>query len=199
MNKRITEYDDTKKMLNTLRILNESKYPKTQLKEQVVNQNDGPEIRDQQLQQTQPLQKPEHTINNNVPEVDSQRNNYDNIEVVNDVEVKLLSTDREDIKLRDDEKNAISQVIDSFTQQVSQLGDLDPGISVADNQIRLDGSIIDLDINFVYIVGEEAGFYINGDMLQINDNTIMMLGKLLKFNLTFTSSMEPLLKTRRTN
>ena len=163
-------YDEIRGMLNTIRSI---KVPNNKL------------IREQ----TEVADEPSAT--------DVQSKQYDNVEVINDVEIKIQSTDQEDIKLKDDEKAIISQLIDSFLQQVSQLGELDPGITINEEQIRLDGSIIDLDISFVYITGEESGFYINSDMLSVKSETLEMLDKLLKFSSVFNETMEPLLRTRR--
>jgi hypothetical protein len=172
--KQITGYDDTKKMLNTLRKLNESRTSFNTLREQ------------SEPQQSQ--------IN---PE--SMENDGDEVSVINDVDVKLVSTDSADLKLMEDQKTAISGLIDSFRNEVSQIADLKPGITMNETQIRLDGSITDNDINFVYIVGDEPGLYINADMLMVDNDTLTELTKLLKFEATFKTSMEPLLRQRKTN
>jgi hypothetical protein len=172
--KQITGYDDTKKMLNTLRKLNESRTSFNTLREQ------------SEPQQSQ--------IN---PE--SMENDEDEVSVINDVDVKLVSTDSADLKLMEDQKTAISGLIDSFRNEVSQIADLKPGITMNETQIRLDGSITDNDINFVYIVGDEPGLYINADMLMVDNDTLTELTKLLKFEATFKTSMEPLLRQRKTN
>jgi hypothetical protein len=132
-NKQMTGYDDTKKMLNTLRKLNESKTSMNVLKEQ---------------------------------EEVTQNQNSDFI-IINDVEVKMLSTDEMDMELQDDQKQSISGLIDNFRQQVSQIVDFEPGITINQNQIRLDGTLTDEDISFVFIAGEESGVYINADMLKL--------------------------------
>jgi hypothetical protein len=161
-------------MLNTLRNLNESKnITKKTLNEDIETDEE--------------------------PSLDSSKEQFDDVEVINDVEVKILSTDQEDVKLKDDEKSSISQFIDSFRQQVSQLVELDPGITINENQIRLDGNMTETEISFTFIVGEESGLYINSDMLSVEQETLDMLGKLLKFKPTFITSMEPLLRTRRTS
>jgi len=173
MNKK-TEYDQIKGMLNTLRTLNESKnINKNVLKEDT-----------------------ESDVN---PLTDSSKEQYDDVDVINDVEIRLLSTDSEDIKLKDEERNVISQLIDNFRQQISQLSELDPGITIDENQIRLDGNMMETEISFTFIAGEESGLYINSDMLNIEQETLDMLGKLLKFKPTFITAMEPLLRTRRTS
>lgn len=175
----INSYDDIKGMLNRMRGLNEST-----LKTKNV-------ITEEEMQPSQP------EAGDDPVENEPYQEKFDNIEVINDVEVKLISTDKEDVELNEDEKNGISQLIDNFRQQVSQLADLDPGFTIEENQIRLDGSLSDLEVNFVLIAGDDDGLYINSDMLSIEDETMEMLEKLLKFKPTFTSSMEPLVRDRK--
>jgi hypothetical protein len=166
-----TEYDQIKGMLNTIRTLNESKNTdKNILKEDI-----------------------DSDVN---PSSESSKERYDDVDVINDVEVKVLSTDKEDIELKDEERNTISQLIDNFRQQVSQLADLNPGLTITENQIRLDGTMTETEISFVFIIGEDSGLYFNGDMLNIEQETLDMFDKLLKFKPTFISEMEPLLRTR---
>jgi hypothetical protein len=174
MNKNKSEYDQIKGMLNTLRNLNESKNTTNKLLREDINTGEEPSL-------------------------DSSKEQFDNVEVINDVEVKILSTDQEDIKLKDQEKTSISQFIDVFRQQVSQLADLDPGITIDENQIRLDGNMTETEISFTFIAGEDSGLYINSDMLNIEQETLDMLAKLLKFKPTFITTMEPLLRVRRTS
>jgi len=174
-NNRKTGYDEIKSMLNTIRTLNESKnFVKPLINEEDENVN----------------REPMGSV------VTADKEQYDNIEVVNDVEVKIISTDQEDIKLSESDKTSISQSIDSFRQQVSQIADLDPGFTIGENQIRLDGTLTETEISFVFIVGDDAGLYINSDMLEIDEETTKMLDKLFKFKTTFTTSMEPLIKNR---
>jgi hypothetical protein len=169
--KQISGYDDTKRMLNTLRRLNESRTSLNTLREQ-----EEPQIN-----------------------MSSTQTDNDDVLVINDVDIKLVSTDSSDLTLMEDQKNSISSLIDSFRNEVSQIADLKPGITINETQIRLDGSIPDTDINFVYIVGDEPGLYINADMLEVNDEILMELGKLVKFEQTFQTSMEPMLRQRKTN
>ena len=123
----------------------------------------------------------------------------DDITVINDVDIKLVSSDTVDLELTEEQKNAISGLIDSFREQVSQIAELKPGFTFNETQIRLDGSITDLDINFVFIVGDEGGLYLNADMLLIDNDVMTTITKLSKFELTFRDTIEPLLRERKTN
>lgn len=164
-------YDDTKKMLNTLRKLNENRtFSNNILKE---------EIETQQPQNQEPQEK--------------------DFTVINDVEVKLLSSDPSDMNLLDDQKTAISTLIDNFRQQVDQIVEFKPGMSINPDQVRLDGTLTNEDISFVFIAGKESGVYINADMLKLEQNTATALEKLVKFQDTFETSMEPLITQRDNN
>lgn len=165
-------YDETKRMLNTLRNLNLNKSSYRTLREDV---------------QTQDAQEP------------STEKVMDDVLVINDVEVKLMSTDRDDMRIKDDQKNSISQLIDNFRQQVSQIVDFDPGMTINEKQVRLDGVLTNEDVNFVLIAGEENGLYVNSDMLKIEDEVMVVIEKLKKFEDTFKTSMEPLITQRFNN
>lgn len=168
-NKMKTEYDFTKGMLKTMRTLNESLTSKKSLKEEVEDNN---------------------SLGN--------ENNKNDITVINDVEVKMMSSDVLDMKLIESQKTAISGLIDTFRQQVSQIVDFDPGMTMTPEQIRLDGTLTDEDVSFVLIAGREGGLYINADMLKIEQEIMDVLSKLAKFEETYKTAMEPLI-TQRTN
>jgi hypothetical protein len=165
-NRKNIGYDETKKMLNALRNLNES------------------------VRRTKLLSEQESPVTSDV---------RDEIDVINDVDIKMLSSDNMDMKLSDEHKNSISGLIDSFRQQVSEIANLEPGLTINMNQIRLDGSIPNVDISFVLITGEEAGFYVNADMLKIEDETLMTIDKLLKFQLVFEDTLNPIIRERSNN
>lgn len=168
-----TDYDVTKNMLKTIRTLTESK-----LTNKTINEQSEP---------ITPL----------INKTEEEQN--DDITVINDVDVKLVSTDESDMKLSDQQKGGISQIIDGFRQQVSQIVDFNPGFTITQNQIRLDGSITELDIDFVFIAGDESGIYVNADMLKLEQDTATMLEKLAKFEETFKTSMDPLITYRKNN
>jgi hypothetical protein len=167
-----TEYDVTKSMLKTIRNLTESKSSKNTLNEEVIPK---------------------------IPGHDSSQEIENDMTVINDVDVKLNSSDKADLKISDQDKSAISQLIDGFSQQVSQIAEFDPGMSISTEQIRLDGYLSDEDIHFVFIAGKDAGVYVNAEMLKLEQNIAAMLEKLAKFQETFQTSMDPLIKERNYN
>lgn len=171
----MNRYDDTKKMLNILRSLKNTQY-------RSINE---------QFETDQQLQKQDIKV--------SDKSTQDDITVINDVDVKILSTDEIDLELSEEHKNILSSIIDSFREQVSQISNLEPGITISEDQIRLDGSLPDEDINFVIIAGNESGLYINADMLKLEEDVLLMLQKLQKFELSFKDGLEPIIRERQNN
>jgi hypothetical protein len=172
------EYDVTRNMLKTIRTLTESKISKNSINEQS-------EIAGDSL----------HTLPSDV----ASKNLESGIEVINDVDVKLLSDDKNDMKLTDEQKKSISSIIDSFKTQVTQIAEFEPGFTISPDQVRLDGKISEEDISFVFIAGREDGVYINADMLKLEQNVASTLEKLAKFQLGFHQAMEPVIDQRRNN
>jgi hypothetical protein len=167
-----TEYDVTKNMLKTIRTITESKTSKKSINEQIEGVT---------------------------PEQASSQESKNDITVINNVDVKLNSADKLDLKINDQDKNAISQLIDGFSQQVSQIVEFEPGMTINQDQIRLDGYLPDEDVHFVFIAGKEGGVYINAEMLKLEQSVAAILEKLAKFEEIFKTSMEPLLKERYNN
>ena len=168
-----TEYDVTKSMLKTIRTLTESKTSNKSINEVEEFESELPD--------------------------EATKEQKNDVIVINNVDVKLLSTDEADMQLNDNQKTTISTLIDNFKQQVSQIAEFDPGITMNQDQIRMDGSLPDEDINFVFIAGVDSGVYINADMLKLEQNVATALEKLAKFNETFKTSLEPLINQRDNN
>ena len=167
------DYDVTRNMLKTIRTLTESKSSSRTINE---------------------------VVGFDTPQVNNAEENVKNdIIVINDVEIKLNSADEADLTLQETEKTAISQLIDNFKQQVSQIADFEPGITMNRDQIRFDGTLTDQDISFVFIAGKDAGVYINADMLKLEQEIATELEKLAKFQETFETAMNPLIQERKTN
>jgi hypothetical protein len=183
------EYDFTKGMLKKLRTINESTSNKKSIFEQV-----GPSAPSQEQRNSNDVD-----MVRDEPEDDAYDKLNDDITVINDVDVKMLSTGEEDMKLTEEQENAISGLIDNFRQQVSQIVEFDPGFTINMDQIRLDGSLTDDDISFVMIAGKESGLYVNADMLKIEEDTIIVLEKLQKFEAVFKTTLEPLITQRDNN
>ena len=165
-------YDETKTMLNKIRSLNES----------IVSSNLIMEDESQD------------------PTLDDQSTQNKDFTVINDVEVKVHSSDTADLEITEEEKTAISSLIDNFRQQVDEMTEFTEGFNITSEQVRLDGKITDKDISFVFITGnDETGVYVNADMLKLDQEVITTIEKLEKFYHSFTDSMNELILNRKHN
>ena len=170
-NKQNLGYDGIKKMLNTMRNLTESATKRNIIKE-------------------------EEDVMQDVEATQDQKIDYN---VVNDVEVKLHSSDQADLEVSQEEKSALSQLVDNFRTQVTEIADFEEGFNIYPQSIRLDGSISDMDISFVFIAGDERGLYINADMAELNQESIEILNKLNKFQHTYEDVVNQMIVSRKTN
>jgi len=118
---------------------------------------------------------------------------------INNVDVKFVSQDESDLKLSDEQKNVLSQVIDNFKQQVTQIVEFEPGFIIKSDEIRLDGNIKDEEIVFTIIVGENDGLFINTNMSQITDEFVTIITKLKNFEKVFKTALEPLINDLHNN
>jgi len=153
-------YDLTKKMLNTMRNLNENVKSKSILKEE-----------DEKLF---------------------------NLVLNDNVEVKIHSTDQEDLSLSDEEKASLNQLVQNFKSQVSELVNFEEGFNIYVDSVRLDGTI-ENDLSFVFIAGNERGLYLNANMLKIEAETVETINKLEKFQHTFEDVVMEIMNNRKNN
>lgn len=170
----------TKGMLKTMRNLTESIHSTNVIREQNETENQSLEV-----------------------DTNQTGNVKDNIIVINNVDVKMLSTDESDMELKEDQKELISKLIDSFRAEVSDLAEFEPGITINQKEIRMDGVLPEERINFVFItskdMGEQSGVFVNADMLKLEQNTANTLTKLSKFEETFKTQLNGIMNQRDFN
>ena len=185
----INEYDLTKKMLNTIREIQASvdsnkfvllREQVTNDKETVIRKGDG---------------IPPPPIDNDNMDYESGEEQED-IAVINDVEVVIHSEDPEDLELKDDEKNNISQLIDEFRTEVSEIVEFDK-LHIYEDNAKLEGKISDVNLGFTLSTGNDTGIYLsNTSMMKIDEDTIDMINKLKTFHPKFIHTINNLLVRR---
>lgn len=177
-NKVINEYDEIKGFLNKVRKIQEASIidkNERLLKEQVVNNVDSEEIPDE------------------TPDTPEEKRD---IAVINDVDVEIRSMDPEDFDLQDEEKKRISQLIDDFRTEVSELVEFDK-LQIYEDRASLNGKIGNIDLGFTLSTGEDTGLYIsNTQMLLVDDNSLDIIQKLKTFLPKFINTINDLLVNR---
>jgi sporulation protein YlmC with PRC-barrel domain len=186
----INEYDLTKKMLNTIREIQASvdsnkfvllREQVTNDKETVIRKGDG---------------IPPPPIDNDNMDYESGEEQED-IAVINDVEVVIHSEDPEDLELKDDEKNNISQLIDEFRTEVSEIVEFDK-LHIYEDNAKLEGKISDVNLGFTLSTGNDTGIYLsNTSMMKIDEDTMDMINKLKTFHPKFINTINNLLVHRK--
>jgi hypothetical protein len=208
MQKKINNYDDTKKMLKTLRGLNEGKTPIYKLLREdstsvgsgsITGKGDSPDTNGRGFDLgSEGVKKPVEF--GSEKEEAAASKSAQGITNINNVDVKI----KDGIILRDDQKNGISGLIDNFRSQVSQIvsfrpGPGLPGMTIAKNQIRLDGILTDNNFKFTLIAGQQEGAYINADMLKVTKENVDLFNKIIAFQATYKSTVEPMITNMDNN
>lgn len=190
MNQR-NEYDDTKDFLNKIRKI--TKNTAQDIREQLENPNPTltdkyPSTQSQSQPPTQPTQQ-----------LSATSTEKEDFAVINNVEVVINSTDRADLKLEDDEKGKISQLIDDFRSEVSEITEFGK-LNIYNDSAKLDGNIKDVNLGFTISAGDDNGVYLsNASMLQLNDNTMGFINKLKRYQLKFNNVMGEIIGNRQQN
>ena len=174
--KKIDSYDETKRMLNTLRNFRASSFKSL----------------NEQVEQPQP----ENTQTR--PQINNGEEKQD-FKVINNVEVIVQSSDPADLTITDEETGVISQLIDDFRVEVSELVDFGKLIFYADSA-KLDGQINNINLGFMLSAGSDNGLYLtNSSLLKLSDETTIILEKLKKFQYKFSSTIDDLISNRKQN
>jgi len=107
----------------------------------------------------------------------------------------MHSDDPEDLILTDEEKGKISQLIDDFRAEVSETVQFDT-LNVYDTSAKLDGRLADIGLSFTFSTGDDTGLYLKGEMLKIDDSSLLIINKLKAFEMKFSNSINDLLVNR---
>ena len=177
-------YDETKKMLKTLRNLQEA------------NQKKGKVIEEQAPQGVSFQQGREENAfsNNNYERSGEEGSDY---AVINDVEIVVHSEDPEDLELNEEEKGKISQLIDDFRTEVIETAEFDK-MDIYEASAKLTGTIREFGISFTLSTGDDTGLYINTQMAKIDENSLDVIEKLKAYEAKYSATINDLLVRRKT-
>jgi hypothetical protein len=110
--------------------------------------------------------------------------------------IVLHGKNQVDLELTTDEKSAFQETMDEFVNEVTEMVDFNK-LNVFPNNVEWSGTIIDLDIEFFYSIGEENGIYINGDMIKADDEFLELINKLKRNYEKFKSKWGKVLVSRK--
>jgi len=110
--------------------------------------------------------------------------------------IVLHGKNQVDLELTTDEKSAFQETMDEFVTEVTELVDFNK-LNVFPNNVEWSGTIIDLDIEFFYSIGEENGIYINGDTIKADDEFLELINKLKRNYEKFKAKWGKVLVSRK--
>ena len=74
-----------------------------------------------------------------------------------------------DLQLTTDEKAAFQDTMNEFIEEVSNLVEFYP-LNLYSSDVEWSGKIIDMDLEFIFSVGETNGIYVNGTMNKVDED-----------------------------
>ena len=110
--------------------------------------------------------------------------------------ITLHGKDKTDLELSTDEKMSFQETMDDFVNEVSDLSDFGV-LNLYHENVDWSGRVIDEDIEFYFSIGEKNGVYINGDMIQLDDELVELINKLTSFYDKFKSKWAKVLSQRK--
>lgn len=108
----------------------------------------------------------------------------------------LHGKEQTDLELTTDEKIAFQETMDEFVTNVSDMVDFNK-LNVYSNNVEWSGKLIEFDIEFFFSIGEENGVYINGEMLNADNEFITLITKLKTYYEKFKSKWAAVLSSRK--
>ena len=110
--------------------------------------------------------------------------------------IVLHGKDKPSLQLTTDEKNAFTESMDEFREEVAEIVDFGK-LSVFDDNVEWTGKIKELDLEFFFSINESDGLYINGQMIHIDQDYMNMIVKLQSYYQKFKTKWSKVIASRQ--
>ena len=111
--------------------------------------------------------------------------------------IVLHGKDKPSLQLTTDEKNAFTESMDEFREEVAEIVDFGK-LSVFDDNVEWAGKIKELDLEFFFSINESDGLYINGQMIHIDQDYMNMIIKLQSYYQKLKTKWSKVIASRQT-
>jgi hypothetical protein len=101
-----------------------------------------------------------------------------------------------ELELTTDEKIAFQETMNEFVSEVSDLAEFNQ-LNVYQNTVEWSGKILEFNVDFIFMIGEENGIYIKGDMINTDDDFLEFVQKLKAYYEKFKSKWAKVLGSRK--
>lgn len=207
----MTNYDDIKKMLKTTRTILEGK--KGLMESIEIKNKYG--LLTEQPETNGKVETPDNIFDRDNPMKSIQKNieyeTADEKEETTPEEQKtekkkgyrisggilfIHGSDAKDLQLTTEDKTAFQESMDEFVSEVSEIVDFNK-LNLYPNNVEWSGKITEYDVEFFFSIGENNGVYINGTMMQIDEEFLELLDKLKKYYEKFKSKWSKVIAVRK--
>jgi len=101
-----------------------------------------------------------------------------------------------DLQLTTDDKTAFQESMDEFVNEVAEIVDFNK-LNLYPNNVEWSGKITEYDLEFFFSIGENNGVYINGTMMQVDEEFLKMMNKLKQYYEKFKTKWSKVIATRK--
>ena len=101
-----------------------------------------------------------------------------------------------DLQLTTDDKVAFQESMDEFVSDVAEIVDFNK-LNLYPNNVEWSGKITEYDVEFFFSIGETNGVYINGTMMQIDEDFLEMIQKLKSYYEKFKTKWSKVIAARK--
>jgi hypothetical protein len=171
-------------------------------------------ILEQEVSNDETIDTPDNIFNRDEPKKSIERNlEYETAEEGDDEEVDekadkkkgyrisggllyIHGKDQKDLQLTTDDKIAFQESMDEFVNEVAEIVDFNK-LNLYPNNVEWSGKITEYDLEFFFSIGETNGVYINGTMMQIDDEFLDVMQKLKTYYEKFKTKWSKVIAVRK--
>lgn len=108
----------------------------------------------------------------------------------------IHGSSEKDLQLTTDDKTAFQESMDEFVNEVAEIVDFNK-LNLYPNNVEWSGKITEYDLEFFFSIGENNGVYINGTMMQVDDDFLKMMNKLKQYYEKFKTKWSKVIAVRK--
>lgn len=101
-----------------------------------------------------------------------------------------------DLQLTTDDKTAFQESMDEFVNDVAEIVDFNK-LNLYSNNVEWSGKITEHDLEFFFSIGETNGVYINGTMMQVDEDFLKMINNLKQYYEKFKTKWSKVIAIRK--
>lgn len=207
----MTNYDDIKKMLKTTRTILEGK--KGLMESNEIKSKYG--LITEQPETNGKVETPDNIFDRDNPMKSIQKNiEYETADSEQETPIEdekpekkkgyrisggilfIHGTDSKDLQLTTEDKTAFQESMDEFVAEVAEIVDFNK-LNLYSNNVEWSGKITEYDVEFFFSIGENNGVYINGTMMQLDEEFLELLDKLKLYYEKFKSKWSKVIAVRK--